>query len=165
MNLDGFSSKQFAQNLGPPWKKKQRQMDRELLEGRAGVGVVKGNFSFEIIKFTLPYLTGAKRGDEKNIKEVWREDGVGIDMAPDFHQVQRVGIHTSCAGHLPTSITRFSSLRYVAVYSSLEPRFVGLVVKASRRKRDSKPVSALRAEDPGFESRLHRDFSGVESYQ
>ena len=31
----------------------------------------------------------------------------------------------------------------------------GLVVKAS----------ASRAEDPGFESRLHRDFSGVESYQ
>ena len=32
---------------------------------------------------------------------------------------------------------------------------VGLVVKAS----------ASRAEDPGFESRLCRDFSGVESYQ
>ena len=31
----------------------------------------------------------------------------------------------------------------------------GLVVKAS----------ALRAEDPGFESRLRRDFFGVESYQ
>ena len=34
-------------------------------------------------------------------------------------------------------------------------RLVGLVVKAS----------ASRAEDPGFESRLQRDFSGVESYQ
>ena len=32
---------------------------------------------------------------------------------------------------------------------------VGLVVKAS----------ASRAEDPGFESRLFRDFFGVESYQ
>ena len=32
---------------------------------------------------------------------------------------------------------------------------VGLVVKAS----------ASRAEDPGFESRVRRDFSGVESYQ
>ena len=32
---------------------------------------------------------------------------------------------------------------------------VGLVVKAS----------ALRAEGPGFESRLRRDFFGVESYQ
>ena len=31
-------------------------------------------------------------------------------------------------------------------------RLFGLVVKAS----------ASRAEDPGFESRLHRDFSGVE---
>ena len=34
-------------------------------------------------------------------------------------------------------------------------RLVGLVVK----------TSASRAEDPGFESRLRRDFSGVESYQ
>ena len=34
-------------------------------------------------------------------------------------------------------------------------RLVGLVVKAS----------ASRAEDPGFESRLRRDLSGVESYQ
>ena len=34
-------------------------------------------------------------------------------------------------------------------------RLIGLVVKGS----------ALRAEDPGFESCLHRDFSGVESYQ
>ena len=34
-------------------------------------------------------------------------------------------------------------------------RLVGLVVKAS----------ASRAEDPGFESRLRRDFSRVESYQ
>ena len=34
-------------------------------------------------------------------------------------------------------------------------RLVGLVVKAS----------ASRAEGPGFESRQHRDFFGVESYQ
>ena len=34
-------------------------------------------------------------------------------------------------------------------------RLVGLVVK----------VSASRAEDPGFESRLRRDFFGIESYQ
>ena len=34
-------------------------------------------------------------------------------------------------------------------------RLVGLVVKAS----------ASRAEDPGFEARWRRDFSGVESYQ
>ena len=37
----------------------------------------------------------------------------------------------------------------------LYDRLVGLVVKAS----------APRAEDPGFESRLQWDFSGVESYQ
>ena len=42
-------------------------------------------------------------------------------------------------------------------FCSLHPtdRLVGLVVKAS----------ASRAEDPGFESRLRRDFFGVESYQ
>ena len=34
-------------------------------------------------------------------------------------------------------------------------RLIGLVVKAS----------ASRAEDPGFESRLHWNFFGVESYQ
>ena len=41
------------------------------------------------------------------------------------------------------------------VCSSAANRLVGLVVK----------VSASRAEDPGFESRLRRDFSGVESYR
>ena len=42
------------------------------------------------------------------------------------------------------------------VYATqFDDRLVGLVVK----------VSASRAEDPGFESRLRRDFSGVESYQ
>ena len=39
--------------------------------------------------------------------------------------------------------------------SQLCHRLVGLVVKAS----------ASRAEGPGFDSRLHRDFFGVESYQ
>ena len=38
---------------------------------------------------------------------------------------------------------------------STSERHVGLVVKAS----------ASRAEDPGFESLLRRDFSGLESYQ
>ena len=37
----------------------------------------------------------------------------------------------------------------------MSDRLVGLVVKAS----------ALTVEDPGFESRLRRDFSGVKSYQ
>ena len=40
-------------------------------------------------------------------------------------------------------------------FPSLLYRLVGLVVKAS----------ASRAEGPGFESRLRRDFFGVESYQ
>ena len=39
--------------------------------------------------------------------------------------------------------------------SPTEDRLVGLVVKASTSS----------AEDPGFESRLHQEFSGVESYQ
>ena len=38
---------------------------------------------------------------------------------------------------------------------NVQYRLVGLVVK----------VSASRAEDPGFEFRLHLDFSGVKSYQ
>ena len=46
----------------------------------------------------------------------------------------------------------------VLVYLFMNPQFdrlAGLVVKAS----------ASRAEGPGFESRLRRDFFGVESYQ
>ena len=38
---------------------------------------------------------------------------------------------------------------------SVQDRLVGLVAKAS----------GSRAEDPGFESRLSRDFFGFESYQ
>ena len=41
------------------------------------------------------------------------------------------------------------------VIPNLCDRLVGLVVKAS----------ASRAEDPGFESLMRRDFFGVESYQ
>ena len=42
---------------------------------------------------------------------------------------------------------------YERSITSVLDRLVGLVVKAS----------ASRAEDPGFQSRLRRDFSGVES--
>ena len=41
------------------------------------------------------------------------------------------------------------------VYTAFMDRLLGLVVKAS----------ASKAEDPGFESRLRRNFFGVESYQ
>ena len=53
--------------------------------------------------------------------------------------------------------SRNSSLRYRhgAPVLRVADRLAGLVVKAS----------ASRAEDPGFESRLRRDFFGVESYQ
>ena len=49
-------------------------------------------------------------------------------------------------------------------------RLVGLVVKASASRADRLvglvvKASASRAEGPGFESRLRRDFFGVESYQ
>ena len=44
---------------------------------------------------------------------------------------------------------------YYHFQKNSEDRLVGLVVKAS----------ALIAEDPEIESRLHRDFCGVESYQ
>ena len=43
----------------------------------------------------------------------------------------------------------------MSAFTVVNDCLVGLVVKAS----------ALRAEGPGFESRLRRDFSGVESYQ
>ena len=43
---------------------------------------------------------------------------------------------------------------YTSYIFLCEHRLVGLVVKAS----------ASKAEDPGFESRLRRDFYGVESY-
>ena len=45
-------------------------------------------------------------------------------------------------------------LPFLMPQPQLGHHLVGLVVKAS----------ASRAEDPGFESRLLRDFSGVESY-
>ena len=47
------------------------------------------------------------------------------------------------------------SVLHVEQWFPCRDRLVGLVVKAS----------ASRAEDPGFESRLRRDFFGVESYQ
>ena len=48
--------------------------------------------------------------------------------------------------HTGTDATRSSSLYYRLVWPSGK-------------------ASAARAEDPGFESRLRRDFFGVESYQ
>ena len=53
---------------------------------------------------------------------------------------------------LDVTVTLTATL--LALFFSLD-RLVGLVVKAS----------ASTAEGPGFESRLRRDFFGVESYQ
>ena len=59
---------------------------------------------------------------------------------------KNVSTHALCVhAHKETSL----------LYSLAHIGLVGLVVKAS----------AWRAEDPEFESRLHRDFSRVESYQ
>ena len=48
-----------------------------------------------------------------------------------------------------------NNVQIATMYVATTDGLVGLVVKAS----------ASRAEDPGLESRLRRDFSGVESYQ
>ena len=61
-------------------------------------------------------------------------------------------------GVLVCGIFGSSSSGIFSVYFGFPPllhRLLGLVVKAS----------ASRAEGPGFESRLRRDFFGVESYQ
>ena len=56
---------------------------------------------------------------------------------------------------IPLQILRILHSAKGCPVSKVSHRLVGLVVKAS----------ASRAEDPGFESRLRRDFFGVESYQ
>ena len=64
------------------------------------------------------------------------------------------GLPASESGPVGTKLTSVSRTQGSEV-SAKGNRLVGLVVKAS----------ASRAEDPGFESRLRRDFFGVESYQ
>ena len=56
---------------------------------------------------------------------------------------------------MPVCLSVYVSQSVNTSPSSVNDRLVGLVVK----------VSASRAEDPGLESRLRRDFFGVESYQ
>ena len=63
------------------------------------------------------------------------------------------GVEGRCQSYVVGTTTAKSQAPWIS--SVLNDRLVGLVVKAS----DS------RAEDPGFESRLPRDFFGVESYQ
>ena len=57
-------------------------------------------------------------------------------------------------GKKKVEVTNYMSIKALNGLS-INDRLVGLVVKAS----------ASRMEDPGFESRLRRDFLGVESYQ
>ena len=63
-------------------------------------------------------------------------------------------VHVNVILNLQKRCTSLSD-RYQRKALFVVDRLVGLVVKAS----------ASRAEGPGFESRLRRDFFGVESYQ
>ena len=64
---------------------------------------------------------------------------------------------TATAAGTTTAVTTAvaNTITATTTVTSGSDHLVGLVVKAS----------ASRVEDPGFESRLHRDFFGVESYQ
>ena len=61
--------------------------------------------------------------------------------------------HSSSSSHV--IIISFTTKWFITAIILLWNRLVGSVVKAS----------TSREEDPGFESRLRRDFSGVESHQ
>ena len=84
-----------------------------------------------------------------------------FEHSPDDQtQLQQAGTGEEDFIHLPSGLDRVACERqeeedFFNWKSITAYRLVGLVVKAS----------ASRAEDPGFESRLRRDFSGVESYQ
>ena len=64
-------------------------------------------------------------------------------------------VFTRFGGRLEELADRAGVHGVTRTHSRTYNRLVGLVVKAS----------ASRAEDPGFESRLPREFFGVESYQ
>ena len=67
------------------------------------------------------------------------------------------GLNRTVTTRLDSALTDFLQSPHCAAdcLQHVRDRLVGLVVKAS----------ASRAEGPGFESRLRRDFFGVESYQ
>ena len=74
---------------------------------------------------------------------------------PSGEECRRVsGGYNQKQATLTLPVFHFSAFCDPSSFSSLN-RLGGLVVKAS----------ASRAEDPGFEFLLRRDFSGVESYQ
>ena len=73
-------------------------------------------------------------------------EGTVVEIKPAFKLVKTTG-------HGSTVHAKFLVVLDFLVTTTY--RLVGLVVKAS----------ASRAKDPGFESRLRRDFFGVESYQ
>ena len=89
--------------------------------------------------------------------------GLGTTQASLFADVfegQRAPLCFSLLSGSELADPRFLVTDMVAIiigelYSLLFTALVGLVVKAS----------ASKVEDPGFESGLRRDFSGVESYQ
>ena len=77
------------------------------------------------------------------------------DEKADLNCFRRISaLFSGLLNSLPFTLSgKTSTLSFLLALT--KDRLVGLVVK----------VSASRAEGPGFESRLSRDFFGVESYQ
>ena len=88
----------------------------------------------------IPY-TGRKPPEEDRTRDA-------VDSEPKHYQL-------SCSGPRQLLLTCCLAGLVVKWSTQRAARLVGRVVKAS----------ASTAEDPGFESRLPRDFFGVESYQ
>ena len=102
----------------------------------------------------------AVRGELREEERV-REEGGNQEAAPaveavisgeEQNRLQRVKFSLSLCVSVSLSL---SLSLFLSLSLSLSHRLVGLVVKAS----------ASSAGGPGFESRLRRDFFGVESYQ
>ena len=87
----------------------------------------------------------------------WRTS-MAVRYAIAYRRVERVNFHivmvSSCCFLAAWRLSNTHIVSQGRIFSD-NHRLVGLVVKAS----------AIRAEDPGFESRFRRDFSGVASYQ
>ena len=82
----------------------------------------------------------------------WEEETEKAGFDPGSATVQAGTLTTRCEA---TAVSTLQRIRRASGDLSCLHLLAGLVVKAS----------ASRAEDPGFESRLRRDFFGVESYQ
>ena len=77
------------------------------------------------------------------------------EMGPEQKDRQTRSDSDGLGDHIEEELIRRTHLLSYFASPLKDDHLVGLVVKAS----------ASRAEGPGFESRLRRDFFGVESYQ